>query len=378
MDKIFKQLNALPKFKLRRRAELKLRFRLIKIIWQKKYRLSGDFIVVKHFAPAAAVFVALCLVIIIPTYSYASSGVTYGHVLYPIKQTIEKVELALASEPEAKVAKIEKFATRRLAEAEALSEDYSEDNKALINTIEKAVELKTESQKISSQIVEPAQTATPTPVMEDQSKQLETLSRVAQNVGIKTDEVMLDKVSSAFNFIKFPPGQAKKYKRRVATTTDESAMDETETEADAGVEAGNAEESAPVEPEAAVADTLEAAAKAKGWQKKEQAQKNLEIIKREIDKLKDDIDESKYEPDDVETLFERLDDKVEKTEAAIEEESDGTDELIKSVEALKDNGQYFIKEKNWNKSKKSQSDEAEEDKDNRNNKDRKNKNNRKK
>ena len=157
---IFKQLNNLPKHKLSARADFKLRLAIRKKLITDQIQMPADFMVMKHFAPVAAAVVALFLIVAIPTYSYASSGVTYGHILYPVKETIEKVELALAGEEE-KVEKIEKFTARRLNEAEVLSQDYKEDNEALIATINKAVELKTESHKIRKDTTESTETATP-------------------------------------------------------------------------------------------------------------------------------------------------------------------------------------------------------------------------
>ena len=59
--------------------------------------------------------VLLMLLIIVPGYAYASSSVTQGHLLYPVKTAIERVELNLSRTPEAQVKTYEKLAERRLS-----------------------------------------------------------------------------------------------------------------------------------------------------------------------------------------------------------------------------------------------------------------------
>ena len=80
------------------------------------------------------------------SYAYASPRVTEGNVLYPVKQAIEQVEIAIAEDEAAKAAVYREHANRRLEEAEWLQEQ--EDAAALQATLEAAEELNSYAEQL--------------------------------------------------------------------------------------------------------------------------------------------------------------------------------------------------------------------------------------
>lgn len=88
---------------------------------------------------------------------------------------------------------------------------------------------------------------------------------------------------------------------------------------------------------------------------KSQITKNsLEKLKKSITELKKDITDNDFEEEDVETLFHRLKQKVNKAEEEIKEDDlESAESVIKTSESLKNNAKHFIKTKKIDKIQKS-------------------------
>ena len=118
MDNLEKKLNNLPRARLRRRADLRIRFRLYAAILKKrlapeKMRFSWNF-------RALAGSVLLLILIVVPGYAYAGVNVVPGDFLYPLKMKLEEIELSLARKKK-KVEIYAELSAKRLAEAKVLA-----------------------------------------------------------------------------------------------------------------------------------------------------------------------------------------------------------------------------------------------------------------
>jgi len=146
MTNIEDQLNKLPKGRLGLKADWRLRFVFLRLRWQKRFTEYSSLLVIKKMAPVVIVAALLLSLVYLPYYAYASEGVVKGNILYPIKQSIEKIELSLADTPAKKIEVYTKLAERRLAEAEKLSEkDSKTANDNLASTIDNMAVLTVEA-----------------------------------------------------------------------------------------------------------------------------------------------------------------------------------------------------------------------------------------
>ncbi|PIZ71576.1 hypothetical protein COY07_04640 [Candidatus Peregrinibacteria bacterium CG_4_10_14_0_2_um_filter_43_11] len=113
-EQLGKMLEAMPRFKRSKSADIRFRFRLFK----KQLQSIGFALAIKRFA---SITVTAVFLFAVGGSAYAQqSHVTRGDFLYSFKQLTEKAELALANTPQKKVEKHLKFAKRRQEELEVL------------------------------------------------------------------------------------------------------------------------------------------------------------------------------------------------------------------------------------------------------------------
>jgi len=355
MDKLIKQLNNLPKAKLRRKKDLKLRFNLYKLIWQEsKERIVFFLAPPRQFKPVLTVAVILLIFMIsIPGYAYASHNVTRGHVLYNIKKSIEEFELDLAKSEEARVKKYIKMANRRLAEAGVLS-SRDEENGNLVNTINEAMDNSFQADLGLENIFRDKDVEKIKKLIEKTKVEQEIiLTGIAQTVGINVKEEVLNSVALALETTKLSieeelnRGQARKFINNLP-----EAEFSTATEEEASEEATGTEEIPEVtKPQRPIEISLD-----KRQPKifmHEAAQQSLQVLKDRVDELKEELPAAEYEAEDITVLFERLDKRIEKAQEFIEEDKlSGFKGLLQSTTAISNNAKHFIKsQKNNNNNK---------------------------
>lgn len=132
MENLEKLLSRLPQNKLSRQADLKIKFKLYKIIILNNLAKIFDFsnLRVPSFNQAwamAAVILLICGTTSV--YAYASNDILPGSQLYPVKIALEKIEQKITTNNTAKIANLEKFSERRLNEAVGLSQKKQESDK---------------------------------------------------------------------------------------------------------------------------------------------------------------------------------------------------------------------------------------------------------
>ena len=132
MDNLEKYLSNLPKPKLSRRADLKIRFKIYHFGVLKNLQKFWQIIFRPHSLLFKVSYTTLIIVVILGSsavYAANNDNITPGHSLYPLKKTIENVEQSLSFTKQAQVNTLNKLSERRLKEAINLaSEDMELDD----------------------------------------------------------------------------------------------------------------------------------------------------------------------------------------------------------------------------------------------------------
>jgi hypothetical protein len=278
--------------------------------FRKKLSYSQELRILKKVLPAifdfefrfvpvlkyALVPLLIMLMVVLPAFAYASPSVNQEHWLFPVKKAMENIEYDVAP-AEKKVAKLEKFAERRLDEVEQIvkKEDYK--SETVVATLE-------EVQKINQEIKN----------KEPQGKALgqqQVLEVIAQSVGLEAEEEVVDQVAKTIEEAKPEPKQ----NRFNFSWPKVEESDETDREA--------------------VAST------APKWSPRE----TMDKYKQEINEYIEDLNKE-VEVEQTEKLQQKINDKFEKVEKQLEKGNDNAAEgLLKATEALGNNAEHFLKAK---------------------------------
>ena len=302
MDNLEKQLNNLPKKKLSMRADYSLRFKLYKAMWQKNIDMYVQyFSFKKHLPPLIAALVLISLTVGVPGYAYANENITSAHYLYGVKKAVEKIEFVFAFSEEKKQEKQEKFIAKRFNEAEILSQNTGskKHDLALVETINEAMELRKET-------------------AEKEIKEIQALTQIANTVGIKAEEEVLDVVAEALEAVK--KAQLDKEKKKNINNKPR-------------VESQNI-----AAPNASLQNN--------------DIKQTINTIQNEIKKLNDDLENNGYLRQDIKILNKHLEKKIEKAKDAVEKNNiNAAKGIINTTKALTNNAKHFLKEKKNNNSK---------------------------
>jgi hypothetical protein len=136
MDNLEKILNSLPKNKLSRSADFKIRFQLYRLMFFAYLKNLFTFHHQLSFFNKGLVAALVIIVMFGATsiFAYASDSVVPGNIIYPLKKAVEKIEQNIAPNKTAKIAVYEKQSVRRLEEAVNLSQQNSTTTPASENT----------------------------------------------------------------------------------------------------------------------------------------------------------------------------------------------------------------------------------------------------
>ena len=210
-----KILNNLPKNKLSRYADLKIKFQLYRLL--AFAYLKRLFTFNHQLTLLNKGLVAAMIVIIIfgatSVFAYASDSVVPGNIIYPLKKAVEKLEQNIAPNKIAKIAVYEKQSVRRLEEAVNLSQENStttpvtENVKANVsNNIEKNIsEVISNNQSVLESInklgdYQKASHAASQARIADKAK-TEYLDKIAEYAESNNDDQMLEAVNQAQKII---------------------------------------------------------------------------------------------------------------------------------------------------------------------------------
>lgn len=129
MDNLEKNLSNLPKPRLSKKADFKIKFKIYTFILRSKLQKLG-YIFFRPYSMLAKVSYATLLVVIVlgstAVYAANNDNITPGHSFYPLKKTIENVEENLSFTKNAQVDTLNKMSERRLKEALNMAQENIE------------------------------------------------------------------------------------------------------------------------------------------------------------------------------------------------------------------------------------------------------------
>jgi len=186
MDNLEKILISLPKYKLGFWANLKIQFRLRRLMFwgriKQAFRVNYNHNLFNRALATAVIVIVIFSVTSI--YAYANDNVLPGDRFYPLKRVVEKIEQKIAP-ASAKINVVEKHSARRLEEAVSLSEQKSnvevnklKEKEKVSESIKKNIEaVVSNQQEIVDSINE----------MDDYDRAVETITDVKKMDKTKTD-----------------------------------------------------------------------------------------------------------------------------------------------------------------------------------------------
>ncbi|HOZ56184.1 MAG: hypothetical protein BWY51_00182 [Parcubacteria group bacterium ADurb.Bin316] len=340
MTNIEDQLNKLPKGRLGLKADWRLRFVFLRLRWQKRFTEYSSLLVIKKMAPVVIVAALLLSLVYLPYYAYASEGVVKGNILYPIKQSIEKIELSLADTPAKKIEVYTKLAERRLAEAEKLSEkDSKTANDNLASTIDNMAVLTVEARaEIENELNLEKKEWAINKIAQIKERQLEKMEKIANRFGLQASDNLLDSLALNIDDLKKDKQEKNDFTRilsevRVSTTTKDYRLFsqiKTEISGLATVSTSTVIIAKPGSASIKIDQTIIA----ESW---DNANDQIAALKESL--LAQGVSENEFN-----NLFNKLDDRLNKAQDSINSgnfmQADG---LIKSTEALSNNAKHFLK-----------------------------------
>ncbi len=309
MDNLEKQLNNMPQQKLSAKADFKIKGKIYFKIWEK--RVNSIFLFNSLFLKKLG-FALLILVVVsgVPGYAYASNNVTQGHVLYPIKKSIEKIEVGLVFSEEAKAKKYSKFVDRRIEESFVMMKKNAINNS---DNLKRTIDNLSATDKKIDQIVEKNKIQ----LIDKKEKQASLLKEIAAKVGVDVDEDIMDSVALAIEEL------------------------ENESEKEQEVLINNKNIFIPK------VETVETKIPEKRIVENDVDRQKQVVVDLKIDvaELKENLENKmQYRGEDVSKIIGRLDSKIENVERVMKENRNGSvTGLLKSTQAVMKNAKHFLK-----------------------------------
>ena len=210
MEDLEQQLSKLPKARLSKRADFKIKFKIRGLVLLKNLQKFVKIFFHPHSLVAKVSLTALAIFVVLggtAVYAVNNDQVTPGSVLYPLKKTIENVEQQLSLTKNAKVDTLNKLSERRLKEALNLagqddakkdSDQVEEVNNNIEQSIDEAVNNFDSAIETSQKIEDAEDSQKAREVLkkkqESMVKYLDNISDIAKN---KKDEKMVKKINEA-------------------------------------------------------------------------------------------------------------------------------------------------------------------------------------
>jgi hypothetical protein len=210
MEDLEKNLSKLPKYKLSKKADFKIKLKIYTFILSKNLQKFAQAFFHPHSLVAKVSLVVLMIFVVLSgtaVYAVSNDHITPGNTLYPLKKTIENVEQKLSFTETAKVETLNKLSERRLKEAlnmveeedDRQSDDQKEEFKTnieqsideAVNNFDSAIET---SKKIENTVNSKTSKENLKNRQESMVKYLDSINDIAKN---KKDESMIKKIDEA-------------------------------------------------------------------------------------------------------------------------------------------------------------------------------------
>ncbi len=318
MDNLEKQLNNISQQKLSSKTDFKIRKKIYSKIWKKNTQSIFIFtprVLLSGRNPALlkrSAYALLILIIVsgVPGYAYASNNVTQGHVLYPIKKSIEKIEVGLAFSEEAKAKKYSKFVDRRIEESFVMMKKNQTNNN---DNLKRTIDNLSATDKKIDQIVEKNKIK----LIDKKEEQVSLLKEIATKVGVDVSECVMNSVALAIEEL------------------------ENESEKEQEVLTNNKNIFIPK------VETVEIKIPERRMIGNDVDRQKQVIVDLKIDvaELKENLENKmQYRGEDVSKIIGRLDSKIENVERVMKENRNGSvTGLLKSTQAVIKNAKHFLR-----------------------------------
>jgi len=359
MDNLEKQLSRLPKARLSAKADANIRLALHRAIWQDKLMFLRIWLSPSpRLAVLASVLIFLVVSMSLPVYAYASSSVTSDHFLYPVKRTVEKIELGLSFTPESKVETLIKISNHRLDEAFVLSEEKNDE--ALELSLNEAIILNQRAQEELKNAGEAKGVKIEKIINENKENQINKLKNVAEKIGVEAGDSVLEEVAVTLDYLKGDDENQDDVQEKETGNNNSFPISEEKMEER---ESSDVEQPVNGRQNQGNGNSVEKGnyykKPAQSTQNKSNLEADLEGVRKGVEELKNDLQKGELEQESVDTMVERLDDRIKKAEILIEEEElEDADMIIRSTEAIRNNAKHFIKIKGSSENNASVSDDS--------------------
>lgn len=357
-NNIEKKLSGLPRAKLSKKADRKIRFRLYLLMLKNKLFNFPALNKAGFWLKPATSLALLILFLFLGSgaYAYSSDKVTRGHFFYPFKRGLERVELDFSLSQLAKVRTYSKFAQRRVAEAKVLSlggrlsigfissaraqaeatgvdsgEMFSYLSKTINESVVNIEQAKDEAVKITAgQKLARALEI----ISQTEERQLETLEDIAGIVGIDTGDQDLDSIAVALDTVR-------KQHRDIIKKAELAAKAARKQDKINLAELADDDASSSVQSE--IEDEVVASSSVK-FSDPAEAESSLIQLKNKIENFKGSLKDNNLDEEEFNKLFDRLDKKIETAQETIDQGNlNKLSGILRATEALTNNGRHFLR-----------------------------------
>jgi hypothetical protein len=138
MENLEQQLSQLPKAKLSKKADFKIKFKIYTFILSKNLQKLLQAFLHPHSLVAKVSLMALAIFVLLggtAVYAVNNNNITPGSALYPLKKSVENVEQQLSLTKKSKVDTLNKLSERRVKEAMNLVEGHLDNTSSTENAI---------------------------------------------------------------------------------------------------------------------------------------------------------------------------------------------------------------------------------------------------
>ncbi len=329
MEQFERQLNNLPKYKLTFKSKLITRFKLYRLMLGANYPIPA---LASPYLRYTALSAILLLAVLGPVFAYSSASVIPGSVLYPIKRSIEKIELSFANTPEKQVTLLAMFAEKRLKEAEyAASGDPGEASvPARIRAVEDARQDLDSAREIATGAYHFTASGTIAENIVEAEKTADVrISELARDVSLESDSDQIERIAMLFMRSNATSTQAVEgsdaensnhLRRKPGDTSEQSER--------GGSFASSSDKRIPIDKDNKPGKNKESSAQ--NLNNHDRIEKKTSAIRRRVETLKVEVKALKAStskivvPGSASSVFIRIEEKLKKTEEAIEKGDPGT------------------------------------------------------
>lgn len=210
MENLEQQLSQLPKAKMSKKADWKIKLKIYNFLLVKNLKKSAQVFLHPHSLWARLALSVLVMFVFLgatAVYAVNNDHIAPGHTFYPLKKTIENIEQQMALTKKAKVETLNKISERRLKEALTIAEHDEQEidndvSQKSNNNIEKNIEEALDyfdSAVVTVQKIENIENSKKSreELKDKQEAMVKYLDNISQVIKNKNNEEILKKIDEA-------------------------------------------------------------------------------------------------------------------------------------------------------------------------------------